>query len=77
MGDKHLLLIVYCTTARFFSGRLLWKASCFSVGAPQSPQNTTAHHSTPLAEKGLFCTNADAKTQGGMNGTTLHRHLLC
>lgn len=25
---------------------------------------TTAHHSTPLAEKGLFYTNADAITQG-------------
>lgn len=48
-----------------------------SVGAQQPPQNTTAHHLTPLGENGLFCTNADAKTQGDMNGTTLVRHLPC
>lgn len=60
-----------------FPAHLIWKVSYFSVGAQQPPQNTTVPHLTPLDENGLFCTNADAKTQGDMNGITLHRHLLC
>lgn len=67
---EHFWHVEHCTTARLFPARLIWKVSCFSVGAqPLQKLGFLILHQ--WQQMVYFAVHAEEKTQGDLNGTTI------
>lgn len=64
---EHFLHVEHGTTARLYPARLIWKVSCFSVGA-QPVQKLGFLILHQWQQMVYFVEHAEAKTQGDLNG---------